>query len=425
MTVSLTIAFLILSVTILLFASGLEIYFNFKSQQEMITSEQQLIAQQAANTVKSFIEEKFNILSASVRLSDFINSPKEERELNLDKLLGVEPAFRQLTLFNTEQQQLAEVSRLSKEVSSKFKEHIDSSIFSKLNQEKTYIGSIYIDETTQEPIIILAVPVKDVFGDLKGVLMAEVNLKFMWDLVGRIKIGENGLAYVVDRQGNLIAFGDISRVLKEENLTNLREVSEFINNKERVPTAETSKGIQGTNVVSTFIQLGMPDWAVIIESPVSEAYGAVFQMLRLSLWIILGNFLLAIATGFYLSKRITKPIMSLRDAAKEMSKGKLDTKIEIKSRDEIGELATDFNDMAARLRAYTGELESKVAERTLELDKKLKELLESNTELEKTKSIMLNLIEEALRSSESLQTIVTSPRALRLLATDSAAWNVW
>ena len=65
----------------------------------------------------------------------------------------------------------------------------------------------------------------------KGALMAEVNLKFMWDLVGGIKIGENGLAYVVDRQGNLIAFGDVSRVLKGENLTNLKEVSEFINNE--------------------------------------------------------------------------------------------------------------------------------------------------------------------------------------------------
>ena len=49
------------------------------------------------------------------------------------------------------------------------------------------------------------------------------------------------------------------------------------------------------------------------------------------------------------TKGITKPIISLRDAAREIGKGKLDTKIEIKSKDEIGELASSLNQMTVDL----------------------------------------------------------------------------
>ena len=94
-------------------------------------------------------------------------------------------------------------------------------------------------------MMLMAVPVKDVFGDFRGALLiAELNLKFMWDLVDGIKIGDRGFAYVVDRQGNLIAFGDISRVLKRENLAYLSEVNQFVKGGETHTGADVSEGIQ-------------------------------------------------------------------------------------------------------------------------------------------------------------------------------------
>ena len=48
-----------------------------------------------------------------------------------------------------------------------------------------------------------------------GVTVAEVNLKFIWDVVSQIKIGKAGHAYVVDAQGQLIAHPDISLVLQK------------------------------------------------------------------------------------------------------------------------------------------------------------------------------------------------------------------
>jgi PAS domain S-box-containing protein len=413
---SLTVIFLFFSLTIILISNGLQLYFNFQTQQQTIANQQYLIAENAANSVKSFAEEKFSMLEtvASVGL---VGREQEEQKNAIDKLLGREPSFRQLALLDEQNEEIIEVSRLSAAAPEKLQERFNNDLFDEVKQGKRYFSSVYIDEITSEPIGIMAVSVRNVFGDFKGILAAEVNLKFTWDLVASIKVGEKGLTYVVDKKGNLIGFSDISRVLKGENLSQLVEVDQFIKN-EGAPDKnkiDIGKGIQGTIAVSTYVPLGTPDWAVVVELPFEEAYAGMIYQLEFTGIIIILIIGLGAVAGRYLSKRITNPIINLRDVAEEISGGKLETRAEIQSSDEIGQLAKSFNDMAARLSIYTKELENKVAERTEELNKKLKELTEINKDIKQTQSAMINLVEDARilemnlkKERDRVQGIITS-----------------
>ncbi|MFA5238512.1 MAG: PAS domain S-box protein, partial [Phycisphaerae bacterium] len=349
--VTLAIAFSALSALVLLISSGSNMYLGFQNQQRLIINEQAFIAQNAANTVRAFVREKLGDLKTAAHLGGLVDAGQEDQELAMEKLLGLEPAFRQLVLLNAQDHELARVSRLSSLVSDQLTEQVGSGLFSHTDSTEPYIGPVYINQVTSEPLVIMAVPAKDVFGDFKGTLLAEVNLKFMWDLVGAIKVGDNGYAYVVDRQGRLIASGDISRVLKAENLANLKEVSEFVKGDMQThqDDADTAKGLYGNYVVASHMHLGTPDWAVVVESPVLEAYKAVITTLSVSGLIIVLSFALAIIAGVYISKRITKPIIDLRDAAVKIGQGKLDTRIKISKNDEIGTLAESFNHMAEDL----------------------------------------------------------------------------
>ena len=382
LTVTLAIAFLALSAVVLLIASGLELYFNLQTQQQIIIGQQRLIAQDAASTVRSFIQDKFSMMESTASVSSLAADSKEQQKNILDKLLGREPSFRQLALLDSQNRKLVEVSRLSQSASG-IESRLDSGFFDQAQKGEEYVGSVYIDEVTSEPMMIVAVPAKDVFGDLKGTLAAEVNLKFMWDLVGGIRIGDKGVAYVVDKQGRLIAFGDISRVLRGEDLTYLEEVHEFVNGDALThkDSADVVMGIQGTQVVANHAHLLTPDWAVVVEMPVDEAYQPVFQGLMMSALIVLLGISLAIVTGMYLSRRITRPIIGLRDTAIKIGQGMLDTQIEVRSRDEIGELAGAFRQMIAdlkksrsKLEDYSRDLEKQVEERTKELRSKVDEL---------------------------------------------------
>ena len=344
--ITLAVAFFTLSLIVLLIASSFQIYFNFQTQQKLVAREQQLIAQDAANTVRGFIQDKFDILEIGAKFGNLANTQKGEQKLVLEKLVGLKSDFRQVVLFDAQEQELLTISRVSDVMSGQFSELDKIKMFSQVSQRKRYISSVYIDKITSEPEVIMAVPVTDVFGNFQGTLMTEVNLKFMWDLVDRIKIGKTGVAYVVDRQGNLIAFGDNSRVLRGENLIHLNEVDKFVNGQESLTGSGVSEGILGTDVVANYVPLGMPDWAVIVELPVVEAYEPVNQGIFLSVGVITLSTILAVVAGIYLSKRITNPIKKLTKNIEDISMGKLDVDIDPKiknSQDEIGALARAFD----------------------------------------------------------------------------------
>ena len=114
------------------------------------------------------------------------------------------------------------------------------------------MSAVHVDFDTSEPLVLLALPVTNALGDFQGTLAAEVNLKFMWDLVDQLKVGETGVVYVVDKQGNLLAFNDTARVLRGDNVANLPEVREYITGLGEVPFLDLTTGIQGVSVVGGY-----------------------------------------------------------------------------------------------------------------------------------------------------------------------------
>ena len=106
---------------------------------------------------------------------------------------------------------------------------------------------------------------------------------------------------------------------------------------------------------------------------------------------------------FLLRKTIVKPIIVFKNAAKKIGEGNLDTRIEIKSRDELGELSDAFNHMAVDLKRsrteienYSKTLEKQVESRTKELDEKV-------IKLEKTKAASFNIMQDLQKTIVNLK----------------------
>ncbi len=359
---SLTVSFISL-ILILLFAWGIfEIFFNFKAQKNVIFSQQRYITQNAANRVAGFVQEKFIAMETTARLIDPSVTPQEVQERAINYLLRPHPAFRQLVFINTAKRRTAATSRLSEEGSLAMKERFDDGLFNHISMGKNYISSVYVDKITSEPLVIMAVPCKDVFEGIRGGLIAEVNLKFMWELVNSIKIGKTGLAYVADQRGNLIAFRDISRVLKGDNVKNIFPVAEFLKMK-AAPTAtyEASEftGINEAKVIGTYSTLGTPNWIVVTELPVSEAYSPAYFTIIITIIFSILIALFAIELAVSRSKNLTDPIVHLMKTAQRITKGELELEAEPEGPVEIRLLAKNFNSMTARLRELIGSLEQR------------------------------------------------------------------
>lgn len=373
LSTTLATAFFTLSVVVLLISGGLQLFSSIQTQQTVISNQQQLAAQEAGKEVNNFFEDKFRSLEEAIDLSNLPGMTSEQAEEVLESILGFQPAFRQIVMLNIAGNETAQAKRASLTLSEQFAAQFKSELPTSKLMEKgqRYISSIYFDAATNEPVVFLAVPIVNTLGDFKGNLIAELNMKFIWDLVDHLRVGEAGFAFIVDNQGNLIAFRDTSRILRGENVADLRTVSEFIN-QGTTAGSETSvglsRGITGENVVTSYVPLGTPNWAVVTELPWQEAYQSVIRQGVWSIATTLSIALLAGLIGVFAARRLSIPLTNLTDTAAKISEGNIELMATAVGPNETVRLANAFNSMTAQLRGFIGSLEQRVAERTSELE---------------------------------------------------------
>ncbi len=202
-----------------------------------------------------------------------------------------------------------------------------------------------------------------------GASIAEVNLRFIWDVISQIKVGERGYAYVIDAQGRLIAHPDISLVLRSSDFSHLAQVraaraGAFGSEQRQQPV----EGIQGERVLSAHTAVAPPGWFVFVELPIAEAYAPIYASILRSGALLLVALVLASLAGAMFARRMVVPIRALQAGAEKIGKGDLGQRISIKTGDELEALGDQFNSMAARLQESYATLERRVEERTRQLE---------------------------------------------------------
>jgi signal transduction histidine kinase/CheY-like chemotaxis protein len=201
-----------------------------------------------------------------------------------------------------------------------------------------------------------------------GVVVAEVNLKFIWDVVSQIKVGNRGKAYVVDANGRLIAHPDINPVLRNTDLSHLAQVKDA-RGAGSVPSSvnEVVNDLQGERVLAVYSPVASLGWLVFVELPVVEAYAPIYASILRSGVLMVAALSLAVLAGTFLARRMVIPIRALRDGAARIGSGDLNQRIAIRTGDELEALGDQFNSMAAELQDSHATLEGKVEERTQQL----------------------------------------------------------
>jgi len=214
-----------------------------------------------------------------------------------------------------------------------------------------YVSPIYIVEKT--PLSTFAVPVKR-HGRVEGALIAEVNLFRMWALAVFSRFGETGRVYVVSRSGCVIAHSDPGRALAKQDVSDLSPVKAVlagnIGSDEHVIA-------EGEKWLCAYAPVNYTRWGVVVEQTEREAYKAITKMKNQSWMLILASLIVALIVGFLATRRIVRPISRLVRGARRFARGDLDHRIEVPLKDELGQLADSFNQMADELRDKIRELE--------------------------------------------------------------------
>jgi len=121
------------------------------------------------------------------------------------------------------------------------------SAFRNAKRGQAWHGPVYFRKET-EPYMTIAIRSG---SDTGPVTIADVNLKFIWDVVSRIRVGDKGKAYVVDGNGFLIADPDIGLVLRKTNLAHLPHVKAAGERQDSGELAMFSTDLAGAQVLTS------------------------------------------------------------------------------------------------------------------------------------------------------------------------------
>jgi len=346
-----------------------DIYFRSHETREQIG----LIQGEAANAALSKIAQYILTIEGQMKaatLSQHITEGGFEpaHKFELMKLLYVAPAITEAAAIDGDGVPRIHISRFRTILPNEETDYSKSPAFLQARQGATFFGPVYFVRGS-EPYLTMAVPIEQFPGSVVGVLQAEVNLSYIWEIVREIQVGKAGYAYIVARSGDIIAHPNISLVLQRHKADHLEQVKSALRPAPSIQSPESivTRGLNGDKVLSSYSYLPSLDWAVIVERPLAEAYEPLYASLRRTYTLLLVGLVIALLATIYVARRVVRPLETLRRGVEKIGKGDLNYHLEIKTGDDIEVLAEQFNKMVGEIKNSYQLLEDQVQQRTREL----------------------------------------------------------
>ena len=206
---------------------------------------------------------------------------------------------------------------------------------------------------------------------MAGVTVAEVNLKFLAELVSANQADRGNAAYLINQNGRLVVHSDKNQS-PGTDLSGLPQAEALIGAKS--DPISIGRDIDGVPVLAAAAPVPKLHAFVICEQPLRQAFARLYDFLnRAGLLLALG-LLLATGAGSLLARRMVVPIRKLQAGARELGATTFSHRIDVNTGDEVEELADHFNRMAGQLQESYARLEQKVEERTRDLAMRVDEL---------------------------------------------------
>ncbi len=312
---------------------GLFLGITFQDTRERIRSDSELLMAQTADGlgrhVDEWIDKNVRMLKVAAQLTDMtsMNPAAQEKVL---KSIRAEYSFMYL-VFTLDVNGM----NLARSDGKKLKNYSDRQYYKGVAQGKALTWQTLIGKTSKKPALVLAVPIKR-NGQTVGVLAAAMTTDAISKQVANWRKGETGYAFLIDETGKVVAHQVRKYVTSQVNFNSNPLIAEF----KRRPTLgaiifSDSEGVAQQGVAKR----NKMGWILAVQQAEEEVFEAHKRSEKVATYLLVMTLILIVAIALLLARNLVRPIKELTGITTRMSMGELDIDFDIKSKDEIGQLA--------------------------------------------------------------------------------------
>ncbi len=223
----------------------------------------------------------------------------------------------------------------------------DRSYFKQVLNGSPLGEQVLIGKTSGLPALVLSVPISDNKGALGGVFAIAMTVSDISAKVVDAAIGMTGEAFMLDRNGRVIAH-------RSEEYTKTRKDLQahpaFVAFKAQGQNKLLFEDSEGKRQIAFIKETGQ-GWILVVKQSYDEAFHAITVANEYALVLLCITGVLVVLAAYLLSKGMSRPILQLTNIAEQISRGELNTKVlGIRRRDEIGSLARAIERLSISVR---------------------------------------------------------------------------
>lgn len=213
-----------------------------------------------------------------------------------------------------------------------------------------------------EDIIVIAVPIEKANGQFVGVIAGRFYLSFqrLGQEIQKLRVGEEGTAYLVDRQGRLI-YHPNSRLIGTDFSS--REAVKQLQQGSRTG-AVTSRENGQPSTVEGYAVVQVPGWGLVIGEPWAQVVQPAQSALQPIVVVLIVGLITVAAFVSLGVQAVTDPIQNLVVQTRQVTAGDYDAQVMLSRIKEIRELGMAFNEMVGQIRKYRAGVRQYVADIT-------------------------------------------------------------
>lgn len=225
-------------------------------------------------------------------------------------------------------------------------------------RKAAHVQPVFMSPITEKLTMVIATPIRDEHHREIGVLAARLNLQRFFRLINdSTGLGTSGETVVAKRIDEAVVFMAPTRHAADAALKRKIALgSDRARYLQEAARGQDGSGLhmdyRGERTLAAWRHVPALDWGLLVKIDYDEAMRSATDARRRMVTLALVVLALALLASMLASRALVRPLRELKEATDRISRGDLAVQLDIRSADEIGELAASFERMVAAIKFF-------------------------------------------------------------------------